>query len=69
MAAAYKAVGLLDPFVASSRYLPGKPNANYEHNSLVSFSQKKALKLLRESSLSNEYALALTDKKQVIKNK
>lgn len=55
VAAAYKAVGLLDPFVASSRYLP------------VSFSQKKALKLLRDSSLSSEYALALTDKKQIKK--
>jgi len=51
IAAAYKSVGLLNPFVASTRYLP------------VSFSEKKGLKLLRDSSLSNEFGLALTDSK------
>jgi len=51
IAAAYKSVGLLNPFVASTRYLP------------VSFSEKKGLKLLRDSNLSNEFGLALTDSK------
>jgi len=54
VAAAYKSVGLLNPFVASTRYLP------------VSFSQKKGLKLLRDARLSNEFSLVLKDTRRFV---